>query len=104
MLIYGYASGVKYLLSVPYRSSKPLCIAYQVLSVHNAGVFAVAAIMLSVAQKQQTWGWVLTEFKVRTTLPVVQSQRCSCHTTRHKRCSCFAGVLIPKCLIDMMTV
>lgn len=44
------------------------------MSVPNAGVFAVAAIMLSVAQQQQTWVWVFTEFKVRTTLPAVQSQ------------------------------
>ena len=47
------------------------------MSVHNAGVFAVAAIMLSVAQKQQTWVWVPTELKVTTTLPAVQSQYCA---------------------------
>ena len=30
----------------------------------SAGVLAMAGTMLAVAQKQQKWGWVLTEFKV----------------------------------------
>lgn len=35
------------------------------MSACSAGLFAMVGTMLAVAQKQQTWVWVLTEFKVR---------------------------------------